>query len=626
MKLRPLEALVSVLLAAAPLPSLAAPPGSAGAAAGGKATPEEAKAFAKQLDSDLRRLWVEASRTDWIKNNFITDDTEAEAAQASEAVLAYTTDAILKATKFDGLSLDPDTKRMLYLLKVSNTLPAPSDAAKRKELADIAAKLTSIYGKGKYCKKDKAGKEECKDLGQLSKVLATSRNYDELLDAWTGWRTISPEMKPMYQKLVSLSNEGAKEIGYQNAGELWRAGYDMKPDEFAATTEKLWSQVRPLYEKLHCYTRNKLVQKYGKDKVPPTGLIPAHLLGNMWSQEWGKIYDLTEPYKNAGSADVSKALQAKIMGKRAGQPATLDDAKQMVKYGESFFTSVGLKPLPDTFWQRSLFVQPKDRDVVCHASAWDVTFSNDLRIKMCIKVDEEDLIVIHHELGHDYYFMNYYTMPVLYQAGANDGFHEAIGDALALSVTPNYLKQIGIIKDVPKNDKQLINLQMKDALEKIAFLPFGLLVDQWRWDVFSGKIQPKDYNAAWWALVAKYQGVGAPNGRTEDLFDAGSKYHIPANVPYMRYFLARILQFQFHRAMCKIAGHTGPLHECSIYGNKAAGEKLRSMLAMGASKPWPDALEALTGQREMDASALVEYFQPLDKWLDEANKGQKCGW
>lgn len=617
--------LAAALAAGAPTAlAFAAPPGAS--QGGAKATPDEAKAFVKQLDTDLKKLWIEASRTDWIKSNFITEDTEAEAAAASEAVLAYTTDAILKATKFDGLNLDPDTKRQLYLLKVSNTLPAPSDPAKRKELADIASKLSSIYGKGKYCKKDKAGKEECRDLGQLSKVLATSRNYDELLDAWQGWRTISPEMKPMYQQLVELSNQGAKEIGYANAGELWRAGYDMKPDEFAATTEKLWNQVRPLYEKLHCYTRGRLVQKYGKDKVPPEGLIPAHLLGNMWSQEWGKIYDLAEPYKKAGSADVSKALQAKILGKRSPDKITAEDAQAMVKIGESFFTSIGLSPLPETFWKRSLFVQPKDRDVICHASAWDVTFSNDLRIKMCIKVDEEDLITIHHELGHDYYFMNYYTKPVLYQAGANDGFHEAIGDALALSVTPTYLKQLGVIKEVPKNEQQLINLQMKDALEKIAFLPFGLLVDQWRWNVFSGKISPKDYNKAWWELRAKYQGIAPPTARGEEFFDAGSKYHIPANVPYMRYFLARILQFQFHRSMCKIAGHTGPLHECSIYGNKAAGEKLRAMLAMGASKPWPDALEALTGQREMDASALVDYFDPLNKWLDKELKGQKCGW
>jgi len=578
-------------------------------------TAEDAKAFADEADKELRRLWVAASRTDWIKNTYITEDTEIVAAEANDAVLAYTSEAIAKAAQFNGLTLDPDTARKLHLLKVSNSLPAPSDPEKRKELANIASKLTSIYGKGKYCKKTSQGKEDCKDLGQLSKILATSTNYDELLDAWSGWRTIAVEMRPMYQQFVGLTNEGAKEIGFADAGELWRSGYDMPPDEFRQITDKLWGQVKPLYDKLHCYVRGRLGDKYGKDKVPADGLIPAHLLGNMWSQEWANVYPLVEPYKGQTSIDVTKALQAKKYSE-----------KDLVKLGESFFTSLGMDKLPETFWTRSQFVQPKDRDVVCHASAWDVNYTNDLRIKMCIKIDEEDLITVHHELGHNYYYMNYFKLPILYQAGANDGFHEAIGDALALSVTPTYLKQLGILAEVPKNDKAIINLQMKDALEKIAFLPFGLLVDQWRWDVFAGKTLPADYNKAWWALRAKYQGIAPANARDEAMFDPGSKYHIPANVPYMRYFLARILQFQFHRAMCKIAGHTGPLHECSIYGNKEAGKKLQAMLAMGASRPWPDALEALTGSREMDATALVEYFQPLDKWLDQELQGKKCGW
>ncbi len=578
-------------------------------------TADDAKAFVATVDKDLRKLWVEMSRAEWIKNTYITEDTEILSAEANEKVLGYTSEAIAKAATFNGLKLDDDTARQLLLLKVSNPLPAPADAEKRKELANIASKMVSIYGKGKYCSKDKAGKEVCRDLGELSKVLATSTDYDAQYEAWSGWRTTSVEMRPMYEKFVTLTNQGAKEIGFADAGELWRSAYDMPPDQFRTTTDKLWGEVEPLYKKLHCYVRNKLGDKYGKDKVPAEGLIPAHLLGNMWSQEWANVYPLVEPYKGQTSIDVTKALQAKKI-----------DSKGLVKMGENFFTSIGLDKLPETFWTRSQFDKPKDRDVVCHASAWDVTYDNDLRIKMCIKIDEEDLITVHHELGHNYYFMYYYKLPVLYQAGANDGFHEAIGDALALSVTPAYLKEIGILKDVPKNDKAIINLQMKDALEKIAFLPFGLLVDQWRWDVFAGKTAPADYNKAWWELRAKYQGIGPAQPRGEDLFDAGAKYHIPANVPYMRYFLARILQFQFHKAMCAAAGQTGPLHECSIYNNKEAGKKLQAMLAMGASKPWPDALEALTGTREMTAAPLVEYFQPLSTWLDAQLAGQKCGW
>jgi peptidyl-dipeptidase A len=381
--------------------------------------------------------------------------------------------------------------------------------------------------------------------------------------------------------------------------------------------ERLWGQVKPLYEGLHCYVRRRLSEKYGASKVPADGLIPAHLLGNMWAQEWGNIYPLVEPYKGAADLDVTTALQKKKY-----------DAQKLVRLGERFFTSLGLDPLPDTFWQRSLFTQPRDRDVVCHASAWDVNFNNDLRIKMCIKIDEEDLITIHHELGHDYYFMYYHTLPVLYQAGANDGFHEGIGDTLALSVTPSYLYQAGLLPVEPKkNEKALINLQMKEALDKIAFLPFGKLIDQWRWNVFSGKITPENYNAAWWALRRKYQGIDAPEGaRGEDMFDAGAKYHIPANVPYTRYFLARILQFQFHRALCKAIGHQGYLHDCSIFGSRDAGDKLKAMLALGASKPWPEALAVLDGERAMDASAIVDYFAPLMQWLEKENQGQKCGW
>ncbi|MFZ5440747.1 MAG: M2 family metallopeptidase [Myxococcota bacterium] len=596
-------------------------------AASKPATAEDAKAFVKKLDTDLRKLWVKQSTAEWIKSTYITDDTERNAAAANEEVMAYLTQAIKDAQRFKGVKVDAETERMLYLLRVSTSLPAPSNADKRAELATTAAKLEGLYGKGKACKPGKPGKdgkatEECRDLQQLSAVLARvadkkkPASYDELLDAWSSWHATSKEMRPHYEKLVSLSNEGAKEFGSSDLGDLWRSAYDMPSADFEKETDRLWNQVKPLYDELHCYVRGRLSKKFGADKVPATGPIPAHVLGNMWAQEWTNVFPLVEPYAGQPSLDVTKKLNDQKY-----------DPVKLVKLGESFFTSMGMDPLPPTFWERSQFTKPRDREVVCHASAWDVTFSNDLRIKMCIKIDEEDLITVHHELGHDYYFMNYYTKPVLFQQGANDGFHEAIGDALTLSITPEYLKSLKLIDALPKDEKGLINVQMKDALEKIAFLPFGRMIDQWRWDVFNGKVKPSEYNQHWWELRRKYQGIAPAGGaRGEDFFDPGAKYHIPANVPYMRYFLARILQFQFHRAMCQAAGHKGPLHTCSIYGNKEAGAKLKAMLAMGASKPWPDALEALTGQRQMDATALVEYFEPLQKWLKEQNKGQQCGW
>jgi peptidyl-dipeptidase A len=528
--------------------------------------------------------------------------------------MAYETKAVLDAAKFDAYQGDPDVRRQITLLKQTSTLPAPNDDAKRTELAETMAKLEGMYGKGKSCKPDGKGKEVCRDLGQLEDVLMNNRDWDAQLEAWNGWHEVAKPMRPLYQRFVELGNEGAVGIGYADMGVLWRSRYDMSPDEFTAEVERLWGQVQPLYSALHCHVRAQLAKKY-PGKSPETGPIPAHVLGNMWQQDWQNLYPMLEPFPGEASLDVTAGLKKKKV-----------DELGMVKMGEAFFTSLGLDPLPQTFWERSMFIKPKDREVVCHASAWDVELNNDLRIKMCIKIDHENLVTIHHELGHNYYYQNYFTKPVLYQSGANDGFHEAIGDAIALSITPQYLKQLGLLDKISENDNGVINKQMQDALGKIAFLPFGLLIDKWRWDVFSGKTKPEQYNAAWWELKKQYQGVAPIEARGEEFFDPGAKYHIPGNTPYARYFLAHILQFQFHKAMCEAAGHTGPLHTCSIYNSKEAGAKLKAMLAMGSSKPWPDALEALTGTRQMDAAPLIEYFTPLAKWLEQQNAGRTCGW
>jgi len=422
-------------------------------------------------------------------------------------------------------------------------------------------------------------------------------------------------MRPLYARRVELLNEGARDVGYANEGDRWRSGNDLPPDAFEKEANRLWDQVKPLYDDLHCYVRAQLQKTYGKERVPDGAPIPAHLLGNMWAQEWTNIYPLVEPYQEKQNLDVDGALVSQKW-----------DWKRMVKTGESFYTSLGLDPLPSTFWERSMFLKPRDREVICHASAWDVQNDNDLRIKVCIKPTEEDLQMIHHELGHNYYQHYHYKLPFLLQGGAHDGFHEAIGDSIVLSMTPGYLQKLGLIDKAPADEKGLIDVQLKDALTRVAFLPFGLLIDQWRWAVYSGKIQPADFNKTWWELVRKYQGIAPAVGRTEEDFDPGAKFHVAANVPYMRYFLARILQFQFHRAMCQAAGFKGPLHECSVYSSKVAGERLRAMLALGRSKPWPEALFTMTGSREMDGGGLLDYFAPLQKWLKEQNAGQKCGW
>jgi peptidyl-dipeptidase A len=577
---------------------------------------DDAKQFTTRVNGELKTVWTKAARASWVANTYITDDTEKMAAEADEAVMAYLGKAIPEAaTLKDVPELEPDVARQLKLLRLSSSLPAPNDPAKRQELAEIASKMTSMYGKGKWCPPGEAvGSPKCQDLNQLSATLAKSQNYDELQAAWEGWRTVSVPMRPLYQRYVELANEGAQNIGFSNLGELWQSRYDVTPVEFEAEVERLWQQVKPLYQDLHCVVRTALAKKH-PGKFDPKGPIPAHLLGNMWAQEWGTVYPLVEPHKVKASLDVTAALNKKKY-----------DHTKMVKLGESFFTSLGLDPLPETFWQRSMFLKPADRDVVCHASAWDLTFEKDLRIKMCIKVDEEDLITIHHELGHIYYYMYYFDKPVLFQDGAHDGFHEAIGDALALSVTPAYLKKVGILDSVVESPEGLLNQQMKVALDKISFLPFGRMIDQWRWDVFSGKVPPDQYNAHWWKLRRDYQGLMSPVERTENDFDPGAKYHIPGNVPYVRYFMSFVLQFQLHKAMCEAAGHTGPLHTCSIHGSTAAGEKLKKLLASGSSKPWNDVLEEMTGTRTMDAGAFLEYFAPLAEYLKKKNEGQACGW
>jgi peptidyl-dipeptidase A len=444
--------------------------------------------------------------------------------------------------------------------------------------------------------------------------MATSTNPDELLDAWVGWHKISIPMKDKYARFVQLSNAGAKELGFKDTGSMWRSNYDMSPEEFSAEIERLWRQVEPLYISLHTYVRKQLIKKYGKAAERPDGMIPAHLLGNMWAQEWGNVYPLVAPADGGQGYDLTQLLKDKNVNELG-----------MVHYGEGFFKSLGFAELPKTFWERSLFLKPQDRDVVCHASAWDIDAQDDVRLKMCIEVKDEDFVTVHHELGHNFYQRAYKEQPPLFQDSANDGFHEAVGDTIALSVTPEYLKQVGLLGTVPPESAD-IGYLLKQAMDKIAFLPFGLLIDKWRWEVFSGQVTPEQYNKAWWDLKAKYQGVAPPVGRSEADFDPGAKYHIASNTPYVRYFLARVLQFQFHRALCQAAGIQGPLHRCSIYQNKAAGAKLNSMLAMGKSKPWPDALETISGQRQMDATAILDYFAPLKKWLDEQNQGEKAGW
>jgi peptidyl-dipeptidase A len=590
--------------------ALASAPGLAQSAP----TVADAEGFVAAAEKDLFSFSVEAGKVAWINATYITDDTDALAAKYGEVGTEKSVKYALEAAKYQNVAgLSAETKRKLDILRGGLVLPAPTKPGAAGELAEIATKLNSAYGKGKGTLRG-----EPVNGSDIEAAMGTNRNPEELKEMWTSWHdNVGAPMGKDYARMVTIANEGATELGFKDVGAMWRSGYDMPADDFAKLTDKLWLEVKPLYDELHTFVRTKLNAKYGDKVQAKTGPIRADLLGNMWAQEWGDIYDLVAP---PGSGDIGYDVGELLKAKNI-------DEMGMVKIGEGFFSSLGFEPLPKSFYERSQFLKPRDREVVCHASAWDIDNVDDLRIKMCIKINTGDFVTIHHELGHNYYQRAYNKQSYLHLNGANDGFHEAIGDAIALSITPEYLVQIGLLdkSKVPSADKDT-GLLLRQAMDKVAFLPFGLLVDKWRWGVFSGSITPENYNKGWTDLRRQYQGIMPPVERSADRFDPGAKYHIPGNTPYTRYFLARILQFQFYKAACDAAGWKGPLHRCSFYGNKNVGAKMDAMLAMGASKPWPDALQAFTGSREMSGKAMIEYFKPLMDWLKKQNKGQKKGW
>jgi peptidyl-dipeptidase A len=580
----------------------------------GAATAAQADAFVAAAEKELADFSILNSRAQWVNSTYITDETDALAAHFGTIGTEMSVRLANEAARYANVKgLSYDTKRKLDILRGGIVLPAPTSPGAAAELNEIATRLNSTYGKGRGTLNGQpiSGSD-------IEEKMGTVRDPKQLQEMWTSWHSnVGGPMRKDYQRLVQISNEGAKELGYKDVGAMWRSGYDMPADEFAALTDKLWGQVKPLYDDLHCYTRTKLNQKYGNAVQPATGPIRADLLGNMWAQEWGNIYDIVAPQ---GAGDIGYDVTDLLVAKKY-------DPVKIVKTGEGFFSSLGFAPLPESFWTRSMITKPADREVVCHASAWNIDNRDDLRIKMCTKVNSDDFVTVHHELGHNYYQRAYNKQPFLYLNGANDGFHEAIGDTVALSITPEYLVQVGLLdqKQVPSADKDT-GLLLRQAMDKVAFLPFGLMVDKWRWNVFNGTIPATGYNKGWNDLRLQYQGIVPPVERTEAQFDPGAKYHIPGNTPYTRYFLARILQFQFYKAACDQAGWTGPLHRCSFYGNKEVGQRLNAMLEMGASKPWPDALEAFTGSREMSGDALIEYFRPLQVWLKQQNRGKQCGW
>ena len=576
---------------------------------------EELDIFLNEVEKQNLELGPVISSASWISSNFITYDSQKVIADYGTR---YTLDALEKARRassFDELEVSDEKRRMLNILKTSFVMPPPLDDELAAELSKITTSLEAMYGGGEHCFED----GNCYDLEAFEAIIDNSRNPEELLRAWSGWHEISKPMKPMYMRMVEIGNQGANDLGYQNLSDLWFSKYDMPSDEFLTETDRVWEEVKPLYEALHCHVRAKLNEHYGDEIVSNSNPLPVHMLGNMWGQSWSNIYDLVYPKQD----EISTVNLTKIIEER--NLSEID----MVEYAEDFFISIGFEALPETFWERSLFVKPVDRSVVCHASAWNLdSANNDLRIKMCIEKNEEDFITIHHELGHIFYYQAYNHLPTLFQGGANDGFHEAFGDLLTLSITPEYLKKIDFInqEEADLAEEDFIGLLMKQALEGVVIIPWALMLDKWRAGIFKGDITEDNLNESWWEMRKNYQGIVPPSERSEAYFDAGAKYHIPGNTPYTRYYLARIMQYQFHEALCKESGFEGYLHECSVYGNKDAGEKIISTMAIGQSLPWQDAFEKITGSRELSGESILSYYAPLKTWLDEQNQNRTCGW
>ena len=578
-------------------------------------TSEDLEIFLESVEQENLIEGPTVSSASWISSNFITYDSQKVIADYSKRYTLKALETSRKASSFNELSTTSSNRRQLELLKGSFVMPPPFNDDLAGELSDISTKLEAMYGSGKHCYEDGL----CLDLEAFENIIDSSRDSNELLKAWTGWHEIGKPMKPMYLRMVDIGNQGSQDLGFDGLSDLWFSKYDMPAEEFLAETDRVWDEVKPLYEALHCHVRSKLNEEYGDDVVPIDGPLPVHVLGNMWGQSWSNIYDLVyEKDESKFSVDVTQIIEERKINEQ-----------EMVKYAENFFLSMGFKPLPKTFWERSLFVKPQDRSVVCHASAWNLDpANNDLRIKMCIEKNEEDFITIHHELGHIFYYQAYNHLPTLFQGGANDGFHEAFGDLLTLSITPDYLNKIGFIsiKEASDAKKDPIGLLMKQALEGVVVIPWALTLDKWRSGVFNGEIKESNLNSSWWSMRESYQGITSPVYRSEEYFDPGAKYHIPANTPYTRYYLARIMQYQFHEALCNAMNFDGPLHECSIYGNEVAVEKIISTMAMGQSQPWQDAFENITGSRSLSGSSVMNYYKPLKEWLDKQNENRMCGW
>jgi peptidyl-dipeptidase A len=579
---------------------------------------------------DLMFKEVDAS---WNYETNLTDHNKQIMIQASAETANFTQvmSAQMKKLFLTVKFTKPENNRLYR--KLSMIGDAALSAEKYKELLSLKANMSNIYSTATVCGLLNTPLSECPPDKKwnlepgITQALDNPNTPEPLLaQLWKSWRDESgKKMRDDYIRYVKLKNEAAAANGFPTAAEVWRAPY-VEPDfnytdaDFLNDAKKLFEQTKPLYEQLHAYVRAKLRERHGNIGSSADGPIPAHLLGNMWAQSWLGTLNFTQLFPSKPKLDVTEEMKTQNY-----------TAKKMFEIADKFFTDLGLEAMPAKFWDKSMITKPEGREVTCHASAWDFYNAQDFRIKQCTDITMQDLFTVHHEMGHVEYFLQYKNNSIPFREGANDGFHEAIGDVLALSVsTPTHLKGLNLIRSDLVNDNETdLNFQFSTALEKIAFIPFGLMLDLYRYDVFSGTIKPDELNKKWWEYAVEYQGICAPdNSRDETNFDPGAKFHVPADVPYMRYFVSFIIQFQFHKALCDKAGHQGPLYTCDINNNKEAGKLLGEALKLGSTKPWQEAMQKITGTTTMDAGPLLEFFQPLYEYLVQQNNmtNNPVGW
>ncbi|XP_077483575.1 angiotensin-converting enzyme-like [Amblyomma americanum] len=565
--------------------------------------------FIEDLEVPYTTMEHVDSSSQWDYATNITEYNENNTNKVSNEKAKLEREFGLTAKRFDWQNFKNESLKRLFRHVATIGLAALPDD-KLENATSLSSKMATIYGSTKVT----VGKE--KDLSlepDLVRMMKEVGDYDKLREVWLAWHNaVGPAVKEYFIPYVTLANEGASLDGYANLKDAWLSDYETA--NMTEIVDKLWEEVSPLYKKLHAFVRMKLREIY-PGRLPADGTIPAHLLGNMWAQDWSSLY--TRLSEEKAPLDITKTIQEQKW-----------NASRMFHAAEDFFASIGLEKMTPTFWEKSIITKPDDRDFQCHASAWDMHDGDDFRIKMCTDPSMEELRTVHHEMGHVEYYMLYKHQHVLNRQGANEGFHEAVGDLIGLSVaTKTHYEKLGLMKPTDKYNPT--DILLMSALTKIAFLPFGYILDKWRWTIFTGETPFEKMNEKFWEYRIKYQGVSPPVKRNESFFDGGAKYHVALHVPYLRYFVSYMLQFQFHEHLCtttnKIDG-THPFHECDIYGEKNAGEILRNGLSLGRSKPWPEVLEIMAGTNQMSASSLKKYFGPLEKWLDEQIKNEKVGW